>query len=92
MSSDRYLAAQHHAESAPWAWALAVLFLLIVLPIAIVEADKYMRQLRRQREACAAHEVDRAIRRTQTVSAGASDGVRRFEWTDDLDIDWEATR
>lgn len=92
MSSDRYLAAQHAAESAPWAWVIAVFALLIVVPVAIVEIDKYMRQLRRQRAACARYEIDRAIRRTQTVSAGAADGVRRFEWTDDLDIDWEATR
>lgn len=92
MSADRYLAAQHAAESAPWAWVIAMFAVLVVVPVAIVELDKYMRQLRRQREACEQHEIDRAIRRTQTVPVGVVDGVRAFEWADDLEIDWEVTQ
>jgi hypothetical protein len=88
MSEESYLAAQHQAESAPWPWLIAVMFVFVGVPLLIVQADKYWQQLQRQRRTCARHEVDRALRRTQTVPSGAADGVRSFEWTDDLDIDW----
>ncbi|MFT4035909.1 MAG: hypothetical protein QM679_10090 [Patulibacter sp.] len=63
MTEQQFLVAQHQAESAPWAWTVGVLVLLVVVPAVCGLVSSHVRRVRRQREYCRRREAARAVRR-----------------------------